>query len=132
LAGVPPSLVLYAAVLVLNEPIKWQNLFTHHLSTKFSEKYQLPMLIKYLELFMPYIVDPIIEFYETTCSEYRTGKNHCYVPPNPIILSLLSLYEALLDHHFHSAILALSEKVCSDIFNLFVLAVVWTVGAILP
>jgi hypothetical protein len=86
--------------MFLQEPIKWQNLFTHYLSTKFSERYQFPMLIKFLELFIPYIVDPIIEFYETTCSEYRSNKNHCYIPSNSIILSLLNLYETLLDYHF--------------------------------
>lgn len=63
-----------------------------------GKHYQSPQLLKYLELFIPYIVDPLIEFYETTCSEYT--KNHCYIPANSIILSLLTLFETLLEHHF--------------------------------
>jgi hypothetical protein len=68
LSNLPPTFLLYSSVLFLQEPIKWQNLFTHYLNTKFNAKYQLPALIKFLELFIPYIVDPIIEFYESTCS----------------------------------------------------------------
>lgn len=118
---------------MINEPIKWQNLFSHYLAARISPKYRLPNLTRFLELFIPYIVDPIIEFYESNCGEYKGSKAHCYIPPNCIILSLLQLSETFFDAHFiDRPIEQMSEKVSSDIFNLFVLAIIWTVGGSLP
>ena len=56
--------------------------------------------LKYFELLIPYIVDPMMEFYQTTKSDNKEAGVNTFLTPNSLVLSLLKLYESLLKYHY--------------------------------
>lgn len=87
-----PDVLIDAKILPLLEPLKWQNVFNWYLNTQFYGSCGQSFYIKYFELLIPYIVDPMMEFYEATQEEYKQVKINTFVPPIPLVLSLLRLY----------------------------------------
>ena len=45
------------------DQLKWQNVFNWYLNTQFYGDYGKKYYLKYFELLIPYIVDPLMEFY---------------------------------------------------------------------
>jgi hypothetical protein len=122
-----------AKILPLLEPLKWQHVFNWYLHSQFDGSSGQSFYIKYFELLIPYIVDPMMEFYQATQEEYKHSQINTFVPPIPLVLSLLRLYESLLRYQFlDDNTRQFNEKISSDSFNIFIMAIVWTFGASLP
>ena len=58
-----PDLLTNCQLLVMGDVLKWQNVFNWHLNTHFNGGKNKAYYLKYFELLIPYIVDPLMEFY---------------------------------------------------------------------
>jgi hypothetical protein len=87
-----PDLLMNCQLLMMGDVVKWQNVFNWYLNTQFNSGKNKAFYLKYFELLIPYIVDPLMEFYLTAREEHKDSPINIFATCHSLITSLLKLY----------------------------------------